>query len=156
MKVRLALVLVCAIGATTSASQGRSVDIGKLTKGAHRIVVALVTDVQPRFDVNEYGDRLIVSRLAVNVDETLKGTAAPVADIDVEGGTIGDLTLEVSDTPKVRRGQRGVFFLEPASSGIHRPHGHGVGLMMLDQSDHVVGSGLSLAELRAAIRAALQ
>ena len=123
-------------------------------RGATRVVVAEVTDVTPRFDVNEHGDRLIISRVLLQVEETLKGTASPIVEMDVEGGTIGDLTLKVSDLPVIRRGERGVFFLSAATAGVHRPNGRGDGILKLDASNRVAGEALSLSDVRAAVRSA--
>jgi len=129
-------------------------DVTARARRANRVVVAEVTDVTPRFDVNEHGDRLIISRVLLQVEETLKGTASPIVEMDVEGGTIGDLTLKVSDLPVIRRGERGVFFLSAASAGVHRPNGRGDGILMLDASNRVAGEALSLADVRAAVRSA--
>ena len=49
------------------------------------------------WSTNDFGDRLIVSIVHVAVDETMKGDVQPTLDVDVEGGTIGTLTLRVSD-----------------------------------------------------------
>ena len=131
-------------------------DVTARARRANRVVVAEVTDVTPRFDVNEHGDRLIISRVLLQVEETLKGTASPIVEMDVEGGTIGDLTLKVSDLPVIRRGERGVFFLSAASAGVHRPNGRGDGILMLDASNRVSGEALSLSDVRAAVRSARQ
>jgi len=79
-------------------------DYGTRAKGAAQVVVAVVQDIQPRFDVNQYGDRLIISRTLLRVQETLKGATESVVEMDLEGGTIGDLTLHVSDLPALQRG----------------------------------------------------
>jgi hypothetical protein len=104
--------------------------------------------------VNEYGDRLIVSQVWLEVSETLKGPLSSVASVDVEGGTIGDLKLDVSDMPVMKRGQRGVFFLDSKPSGSDKPHSRGQGILVLDNSDHVQNSTLSLSEVKARVRSA--
>ena len=156
MKFVLGSMFALLMTVSTPASTERPLDVGAQAKGAAQIVIARVTDVQPRFDVNQDGDRLIISQAWLDVEETLKGRPAPVLSVDVEGGTIGNLTLDVSDTPKMQRGQRAVFFLDSSPSGAHQPHGHGLGILMLDENDRVVGRGLSLAEIRAAIQSALR
>jgi len=45
---------------------------------------------------------LIVSTVVLDVVETLKGPAAPTLNVSVEGGTVGDLTLTVSDLPSLQ------------------------------------------------------
>ena len=154
MRTGLALLAVCAMVATTSASSGRSEDVGTRAKGSERVVVAVVEDVVSRFDVNEFGDRLILSQVWVRVDETLKGTPAAVLPIEVEGGTVGDLTLSVSDMPAVRKGDRAVFFLESAKYGSNRPHHRGDGVLKLDAAGRGKDSNLTLSDVRAAVRAA--
>ena len=66
----------------------------------------------------------------------LKGAPAPLLRLSVEGGTVGDLTLKVSDMPAVHSGDRGVFFLEDDGSGMHVPHDRGRGVLKLAQTDH--------------------
>jgi hypothetical protein len=156
MRSGVALLIVCAAAVTLSASSGRPVDVGTRARGAERVVVATVSDVQPRFDVNEHGDRLIMSQAWLSVSETLKGRFESVVGVDVEGGTIGDLRLDVSDMPALKRGQQAVFFLDATPSGIHKPHGRGLGIMMLDASGHVDNTALSLNDVKALIRAALR
>lgn len=154
MRMRLvcASILLCA--ATVSASTGRAVDVSTRARGANRVVIAVVDDVQARFDVNEFGDRLIISRAALRVEETLKGAQAQLIQMDFEGGTIGDLTLKVSDMPALHRGDRGVFMLQATSSGVDRPHDRGLGILKLDGSGRA--EGLTLAEIRASVRSALR
>jgi hypothetical protein len=154
MKSCVALLLVCAASVTASASSGRPVDLASNARAAEQVVVATVSDVQARFDVNEYGDRLIVSQVWLEVSETLKGQFTSVVSVDVEGGTVGDLRLDVSDIPALKRGQRGVFFLDSKPSGGHKPHSRGQGLLMLDASDRVQNSTLSLADVKALVRSA--
>jgi hypothetical protein len=136
------------------ADAGTASDFGARARGAARVVVAAVADMQPRFDVNEYGDHLIITRTTLRVEETLKGTQTDLVDMDVEGGTIGDLTLTVTDLPIFHRGDRGVFFLESSSTSVHRLHGRRLGLVRLDTSDHALASTVTLADIRAAVRAA--
>src|SRR5215213_9030677 len=86
------------VAATTAVGSSQiPVPLTERTRGAERVVVGRVASVTPEWQVNEYGDRLIVSVVRVDVSETLKGDAAPTVDVEVEGGTIGTLTLRVSD-----------------------------------------------------------
>ena len=156
MRTVLALLVVCATVVTTSASTERPVDVGTRAKRAERIVVAVVEDVIPRFDVNEFGDRLIVSQAWVRVSETLKGTQADVLSVDVEGGTIGDLTLTVSDMPSLRKGDRAVFFLDSNKAGANKPHDRGQGVLKVDAGGRVQGVNMTLSDLRSTVRAALR
>jgi hypothetical protein len=136
------------------ASQGRAVPLEERAQGANQVVVATVTSVTSRWDVNAYGDRLIISRLSLRVDETLKGVAAAAVSMDLEGGTLDGLTLRVSALPALELGERAVFFLNPKAGGVYQPHLAGQGILELDDADFVRGSNLSLATLRAIVRQA--
>lgn len=153
MRAALVLLLVCATSTMTSASIGRPTDLETRARGAARIVVAVVTDMQARFDVNEHGDQLIVTQVMLSVDESLKGSGSSVVAVDVEGGTIGDLTLRVSDMPTFQRGERAVFFLSQGPVGNLVPHRRGLGVLKLDAQGRIRGSNVTLAEVRAAVRA---
>jgi hypothetical protein len=121
------------------------------------VVVATVNDVETgRFEVNEFGDRIIVTRAWLRVEEALKGPFEPLVAIDVEGGTLGDLTLTVSDMPLLKRGERAVFYLDAPRDGAHRPSGRGLGIMKVDGAGRVAESALTVADVKAQIRAALQ
>jgi hypothetical protein len=127
-------------------------DIASRARGAQKVVVALVADVQPRFETNEFGDRLIVSEMVLEVEETLKGPQSPVLLATVEGGTIGELALRVSDMPEMKRGDRAVFFLNPTRSGGHVPHDRGRGIVSVDAAGRTDESTLTLDDVRQAVR----
>ena len=117
-------------------------------RGSERVVVGRVTAVNPVWQTNEFGDRLIVSVVSVAVDETLRGPAQQAVDVEVEGGTIGELTLHVSDLETFIPGDRGVFYLRRGSRGSLVPHLRGQGLLKLDRSERVRGSNFTLADVR--------
>jgi len=137
------------------ASQGRAVPLEERARGASQIVVATVTSVTPRWDVNAYGDRLIISRLSLRVDETLKGVAAAAVSMDLEGGTIDGLTLRVSALPALELGERAVFFLNARAGGVYQPYLAGQGIVELNDTGFVRGSNLTLATVRAVVRQAV-
>ena len=129
------------------------VPLADRARGADRVVVGQVTSVTPAWQVNEYGDRLIVSTVRVAVTETLKGTATPSLDVDVEGGTIGSLTLHVSDQVAFVPGDRAAFFLKRNARGRFVPHLRGQGLLKLDRFNRVPGSSLTLDQIRREVAA---
>lgn len=139
-----------------SAAQDAPVALAERGRGAERVVVGRVSSVNPQWQVNEFGDRLIVSTVRVSVEETLKGDAQSVLAIDVEGGRIGDLTLHVSDLTTFVPGERAVFYLRRNGRGALVPHLRGQGLLKLDASNRVPGSSLTLGEIRRTIAAARQ
>ena len=157
--MRRASVIVCLgillLGETDIvAGQQAPVPIGDRAQGAERVAVGRVTAVTPAWQVNEFGDRLIVSRVRLAVDEHLKGPAIPTLDVDVEGGTIGELTLHVSDQETFAPGERAVFFLTRGPGGAFRPHLRGLGLLKLDAANRVPGSSLTLDIIRREVAAA--
>ena len=154
MRTVLAFSAACLAAATVSAATGPDVDIATRAKGAQKVVVATVVDVQSNFETNDYGDRLIMSHATLEVDETMKGSHAQSVDVTVEGGTVGDLTLSVSDMPMMVRGERAVLFLDQANRGGHVPHGRGLGILKLDATDHITGTNISLDDVRKMVAAA--
>ena len=140
---------------SASASSDPPVDVGKQSKGAKKVVLATVTDVDAAFGENEFGDRLILSQVTLRVDETMKGAPETSIVMSVEGGTVGELTLTVSDMPRMARGERAVLFLDEAKAnrGGHVPHGRGAGVLKLDADDRVAGTSVSLDDVRKAVKA---
>jgi hypothetical protein len=151
----LACAAICAAAASAGAqSHGVPVPLADRARGAERVVVGRVASVNPVWRVNEFGDRLIVSIVHVAVDETLKGVAQPSLDVEVEGGTIGTLTLHVSDEEPMAPGQRAVFYLARSARGALVPHLRGQGLLKLDPANRVPNSSLTLDEVRRTVAAA--
>jgi hypothetical protein len=138
---------------SVAASAQDAVPLAERARGAERVVVGRVAAVDPVWRVNEFGDRLIVSVHRVAVDQTLKGQAQPTVDVEIEGGTIGDLTLRVSDLAILNPGDRAVFYLRRNPRGALIPHLRGQGLLRLDRTDRVPGSSLTLDEIRRTVAA---
>ena len=128
--------------------------IAERTKTSGQIVVATVAAVDPRYGVNEFGDQLILSHVELQVDETLKGNAADRLSMELEGGTVGDITLSVSDLPTLRPGERGVFFLSKNRAGRLVPHLRGQSILKLDEREVVRGTTVPLADIRRQVHSA--
>jgi hypothetical protein len=141
-----AICLSAAVSA--SAADSRQVDLPARTRGARKVVVAKAVSVTPTWRTTTHGDRLIVSEVALQVEETLKGTAASLIWLEMEGGTIDGLTLAVSSQTPMKAGERAVFFLDETSSGLHLPHLKGMGILKVDANDRIQGSALRLDEVR--------
>ena len=152
--IGLCVLWALAMAATPAIAQGPPEDIAARARGAGRVVVARVVDVRAQFETNQFGDQLIVSHAVLEVLETWKGGPEPMLNVAVEGGTVGDLTLKVSDLPSLRAGERAVFFLD-AGRGDHTPHGRGHGILKLNDGDEVSDSTLSLDDVRRSVRGAL-
>jgi hypothetical protein len=147
-------VLVCLLAAPLIADNTPSVDLATRARGAERVVVASVLRVQPSYQRNEFGDELIVSNATLRVREVLKGDAAPgeTLSIDVEGGTVGEITLRVSDMPSLAAGEEAVFFMKRNARGRQEPHLRGQGILKLDSNDRVRGSNVTLDDVRRVVR----
>ena len=135
------------------AEVGPPVDVASRARGAGKVVVARIIDVRAQFETNRFGDQLIVSHAVLEVLETLKGAPEATMTVAVEGGTVGDITLKVSDLPSVNEGDRAVFFLD-AGNNSHTPHDRGRGIMKLNANDRVDGTTLSLDDVRQQVRGA--
>jgi hypothetical protein len=155
-RVLLLVCLCCGLLAgdlAAGVNQGPPVPLAERARGAERVVVGRVASVAPLWQVNEFGDRLIVSVVRVIVSETLKGQPLPTLDVEVEGGTIGELTLHVSDQTTFSPGERAVFYLKRNARGTFVPHLRGEGLLKLDAANRVSGSSLTLEQIRREVAA---
>ena len=117
-------------------------------RGASRTVVGSVARLEPRMVRTPRGDRMIVTRTWLRVDEALKGRADSLLAVDVEGGTIGELSMRVSDIEPLQVGERAVVMVEPAPDRSWRPHRRGLGLLRLTEDNRVRELGVSLADVR--------
>ena len=120
----------------------------QLMAGAHSVVVGKARSVRGAWQDNEHGDRIIQSIVELDVDETLKGRPERSRRLQIEGGTVDGVTLEVSGEPDVRVGERVVMFLHAGSPQIDRVLGGEQGVLALDDRDFVRGTSLRLEELR--------
>lgn len=140
------------------ASQGRAqvapLPLLERARSADRVVVGRAASVAPVWQVNDYGDRLIVSIVRVTIEETLKGPTASTIDVEIEGGTIDGLTLHVSDQVPLAPGERAVLYLGRTPRGTFVPHLRGQSLLKLDASNRVEGSALTVADIRRELVAA--
>ena len=151
--VVIAIVIGC--GAVAASASGPAIPIQDRARGAERVVVANVADLGATFETNEFGDRLIVSHVTLSVDESLKGRPERTLEVDVLGGTVGDVTLEVSSLPRLARGERAVFFLKrDGRTGRYVPHLRGQGILKLDDQDRVERSSLDLNSIRELVASA--
>jgi hypothetical protein len=148
-----AIALSICLAPSLAAAQQLTVPAAERARGAEQVVVGHVSSVTPAWRDNDFGDRLIVSVVHVIVDETLKGSSQSAIDVEVEGGTIGSLTLRVSDLDTFARGDRAVFYLQHSRRGGLVPHRRGLGLQKLDSAGHAYGTTVTLDEIRRDVRA---
>jgi len=154
MKTAWALLVTCLTAASVGASVDPPLDLVSRARGATKVILATVVAAEAEFGENEYGDQLILTQVTMEVDETMKGAHETDVVVTIEGGTIGDLTLDVSDMPKMTKGQRAVLFLTNTPSGTYVPYRRGSSVMEVDADDKVTGTGLTVDELRAAVKSA--
>jgi hypothetical protein len=152
-RVAIAVALASCLVPMVAAAQQVAVPPSDRARGAEQVVVGHVSSVTPLWRDNDFGDRLIVSVVHVIVDETLKGSSQSAVDVEVEGGTIGSLTLRVSDLDTFARGDRAVFYLQHNRRGGLIPHRRGLGLQKLDSAGRVYGSTVTLDHIRRDVRA---
>ena len=149
--VCLSMIALLATAASLTEAGQSPIDIPGRARGAERVVVATVARVEPIAVRNEFGDVLIVSRTTWVIEEVLKGPASPTLTLDIEGGSLGGLTLHVSDLPSVSAGERAVVFVSRSRAGPNVPHLRGAGILKLDDSNVVIGTDLALDTIRAEI-----
>lgn len=122
-------------------------------RGADRIVVAQVSNVTASYETNQYGDRLIVSHVNLTIEETLKGIAAGAVTLDVPGGTLDGMFLEVSHMPKLDRGERAVVFVKQTKDGRNVPYLADQGVLKLDSNNRVKGTTVDLGAVKQMVAA---
>ncbi len=155
MRVVLPIALLCALASwDASAASSHVQDVAARARAARTVVLAEVEELRPRFDQNKHGDHLIVSDVYVRVEEAWKG-AQPAALIitTVEGGTIGELSLTVSDMPVLKPGERAVLFLDETSPGRYALRNRGKGALKV-RNNKVEGTDLTLDDIRGIAKAA--
>ena len=123
-------------------------DLATRLRGASRTVVGGVVRLEPRMVRTPRGDKMIVTRTWLHVEEALKGRADSLLAVDVEGGTIGELSMRASDIEPLKVGERAIVMMEPTADGAWRPHRRGLGVLRLAPDDRVRELGVSLADVR--------
>ena len=83
----------------------------ELVDQAQIIFQGTVTDTQSQW-AGEGGNRRIVTYITFKVDEAIKGEPGATYTIRMLGGTVGDETMEVTDAPKFKVGDRDIVFVE--------------------------------------------
>jgi hypothetical protein len=83
----------------------------QLVRQAELIFQGTVTDARSVWE-GEGGQRHIETYVTFKVDDNVKGDAGASYTIRMLGGTVGDQTMEVSDAPKFKVGDRDILFVE--------------------------------------------
>ena len=82
-----------------------------LVEQAQLIFQGTVTEAQSQW-AGEGASRRIVTYVTFKVDEAIKGEPGATYTLRMLGGTVGDQTMEVSDSPKFKVGDRDIVFVE--------------------------------------------
>src|SRR5512141_2879277 len=104
MKLRYVILVLALLLLVSFPAQATKVNKADLE--ATHILLGRVDDVQSFFGVNERGDQIILSRVRVKALKWTKGDPSAFVEFMVEGGSVGELSLKVSDVPEFERGQR--------------------------------------------------
>ena len=83
----------------------------QLVAQAEVIFQGSVTDIRSEW-IGEGAQRHIVSYVTFKVEDQLKGEPGSSYTIRMFGGTVGDVTMAVSDAPKFAVGDRNILFVE--------------------------------------------
>jgi hypothetical protein len=83
----------------------------QLVNDAEFIFQGNVTDVRSQW-IGEGGQRQIVSYVTFKVEDAVKGSPGASYTIRMLGGTVGDITMAISDAPKFQVGDKDILFVE--------------------------------------------
>jgi hypothetical protein len=83
----------------------------QLVQQAEFIFQGTVTNAQAVWE-GEGAQRHIETYVTFNVEDNVKGNAGTSYTIKMLGGTVGEETMEVTDTPKFKVGDRDILFVE--------------------------------------------
>ena len=114
MKIIRPIFLVLCLCLAVSAARATTVippTFDELVGQAELIFQGTVTDVKSQW-AGEGGQRHIVSYVTVQVEDALKGNPGATFTMRMLGGTVDDETMEVSDSPKFKVGDRDILFVE--------------------------------------------
>jgi hypothetical protein len=113
MKIKyfLPLILIGLVFGGATATTVIPPTFDQLVKQAEFIFQGTVTDARSVWE-GEGGQRHIETYVTFKVDDNVKGDAGASYTIRMLGGTVGDQTMEVSDAPKFKVGDRDILFVE--------------------------------------------
>jgi hypothetical protein len=111
IKYLLPLTLIAIVVRSVTATTVIPPTFDQLVKQAELIFQGIVTDARSVWE-GEGGQRHIETYVTFKVDDNVKGDAGSSYTIRMLGGTVGDQTMEVSDAPKFKIGDRDILFVE--------------------------------------------
>jgi hypothetical protein len=114
MKKSYLLALLATFFAASNSLHGTTVippSFDELVSRAEVIFQGSVTDVRSQW-VGEGAQRHIVTYVTFQVEDAIKGTPGATYTMRMLGGTVDGQTMEVSDSPKFKKGDRDFLFVE--------------------------------------------
>jgi hypothetical protein len=102
---------ILAIGCSALATTVIPPSFDELVSRAEVIFQGTVTDVRSQW-VGEGGQRHINSYVTFKVEDAIKGKPGGQITLQMLGGTMGRETMEVTDAPKFKVGDRDILFVE--------------------------------------------
>lgn len=104
---------ICAVFAlhTATATTVIPPSFDELVDQAQLIFQGTVTDTKSQW-AGEGGTRRIVTFVTFKVDEPIKGEPGATYTLRMLGGTVDGQTMEVTDSPKFKAGDRDIVFVE--------------------------------------------
>ncbi len=134
--------------AAPAPAQVRPLSLADLCDGAERVLIGGITKVESRWQGN-----LIVTDVTVVPAEALKGQGGAPFLLTIPGGTVGGVTLHVSEAPSFAEGEISVLFLKSGTpTGVYGWY-RGKYSVVADQVRELPGT--SLAAFRSQIQAEL-
>jgi hypothetical protein len=133
-------------------SGGDGSTIEEWAHGVGRVLMGIVRHSRSEYARDRGGSELIVTRHQIDVTETFKGPRSASVEMVTEGGTVGDITLIVPDSPSVRQGEEILVFLNGGPEG-WTPQGGTSGVLRVEKgTDRVRGASFTLKTIREYLR----
>jgi hypothetical protein len=114
MKQIRSLFLILCVGLAVASVRATTVippTFDQLVSDAELIFQGTVTDARSQW-TGEGADRRIMTYVTFNIEDAIKGAPGRSYTIQMLGGTVDGETIEVSDTPKFKVGDRDILFVE--------------------------------------------
>jgi hypothetical protein len=86
----------------------------ELTDSAEVIVVGVVMETKPEWNADQ---SLILTRITVRIEETIKGNVGNMLELEHIGGEIGNIGLRTSNQPSFSDGENVILFLRTVKNG---------------------------------------
>ena len=144
--------LILAATMTVALAQSKTAEFNAALKQAKFALVGTITETHASKRRSSWGDDIIVTTAIIRTDETLRGAPPTWTALELEGGTLNGVTMEASETPLTRQGERAVFLVDQLPDGRFVAHGRRLGILKLRTDDRVENSELTLNEVRALAR----